>query len=78
MRVRRALALLCILALLPLSVSAQQPRGGDAVTARFEAAAPDIGEPMPELTVYDRDGKTLALSELLQGHYTVIVLGCLT
>ena len=90
MRVRNVLALLCIVALMPLVATAQQRRrgqgfergaagaGADAVSARFEASAPDIGEPMPSLTVYDRDGKPLRLRELLQGHYTVIVLGCLT
>ncbi len=44
----------------------------------FEAAGPAVGDPVPDLTVYDADGKELRLGELLQGHYTVIVLGCLT
>ena len=47
-------------------------------TRRFEATAPAVGEPLPELSVYDADGKERRLGELLQGHYTVIVLGCLT
>ncbi len=45
---------------------------------RFEAAAPAVGEPLPDVVLYDAGGKGLRVSELLQGHYTVIVLGCLT
>ena len=45
---------------------------------RFEAAAPAVGESLPELAVYDAGGEERQLGELLQGHYTVIVLGCLT
>ena len=45
---------------------------------RFEEAAPAIGEPMPDLTVYDAEGEALRLRELLRDHYTVLVLGCLT
>ena len=45
---------------------------------RFEATAPAVGEPMPDVVLYDAGGKGLRVSELLQGHYTVIVLGCLT
>jgi len=45
---------------------------------RFETSAPAIGEPMPNLAVYDASGKELRLRELLRDHYTVLVLGCLT
>ena len=45
---------------------------------RFEAVAPAIGEPMPDLTVHDKSGQELRLRELLAGHTTVLVLGCLT
>ena len=45
---------------------------------RFEATAPNVGEPLPDVVLYDAGGKGLRVSELLQGHYTVIVLGCLT
>ena len=47
-------------------------------TDRFETTAPTIGEQFPDLTVYDADGKELRLRKLLQEHFTVIVLGCLT
>ena len=53
-------------------------RGREAAVRRFEAAAPRIGEPMPDLTLYDDRGRDAPLRELLQGHYTVLVLGCLT
>ena len=48
------------------------------ITRDFEHQAPAPGELMPEAIVYDRDGKELRLRELLQEHYTVLVLGCLT
>ena len=68
-----------LLAALGFAVSAPaqfDPR--ELATHRFEATAPAIGEPLPDLSVYDSGGKELRLGELLQGHYTVIVLGCLT
>ncbi len=49
-----------------------------AVDGRFEAAAPAVGEPMPALTLYDAEGEDVELRQLLHGHYTVMVLGCLT
>ncbi|MFQ5599211.1 MAG: hypothetical protein ACE5G2_01515 [Candidatus Krumholzibacteriia bacterium] len=52
--------------------------GRDAVTERFEENAPDIGELIPDLTVYGAGGQKQSLQALLQGHYTVLVLGCLT
>ena len=45
---------------------------------RFEASAPEIGEQMPDLVIHDRTGEELRLRELLQGRFTVLVLGCLT
>ena len=47
-------------------------------TRRFEDTAPAVGDSLPDLTVYDAGGKELQLRQMLQGHYTVIVLGCLT
>ena len=44
----------------------------------FDASTPDIGEPMPELTLYDAQGEEVRLRELFLGHHTVLVLGCLT
>ena len=67
------------IAALGLAASAQaqfNPR--EQATSRFESTAPAIGKPLPDLAVYDSGGKKLRLGELLHGHYTVIVLGCLT
>ncbi|MFQ5744055.1 MAG: hypothetical protein ACE5HV_10755 [Acidobacteriota bacterium] len=52
--------------------------GGQFVGSSFERVAPAIGEPMPDLVVYDPDGKALQLRQLLGEHYTVLILGCLT
>ena len=40
--------------------------------------APAIGEPMPDVVVYDDEGAPHRLPDLLRGHYSVIILGCLT
>ncbi len=45
---------------------------------RFNDSVPDLGEALPDLTLHDAEGKTVQLQDLLQGHYTVLVLGCLT
>ena len=75
----RARWVLGLLAVLGLGGSAQaqlDPRW--QATRPFETTAPAVGEPLPDLTVYDSAGEELRLGELLHGHYTVIVLGCLT
>ena len=52
-----------------------QPGGGgrDGIGANL----PKVGQPLPELTVYDAKGNEFKLSSLKQ-HYTVLVFGCLT
>ncbi len=68
-----------LLAAMGLAGSAQaqlDPR--QQAIRRFDATAPAVGEPLPDLAVYDAAGEERRLGELLQGHYTVIVLGCLT
>ena len=40
--------------------------------------APKIGEPLPDVTVLNEGGDPINLREMAQGHYTVLVLGCLT
>ncbi len=49
-----------------------------AVIDRFDAAAPGIGEPLQDLTIVDDEGHPANLREIASGHYSVIVLGCLT
>ena len=48
-----------------------------AVEKRFEDA-PQVGEELPDLTLYDPEGKKVRLHEALTGHYTALILGCLT
>jgi cytochrome oxidase Cu insertion factor (SCO1/SenC/PrrC family) len=43
----------------------------------FVKAKPALGEPLPDLIVYDPDGKEVKTSSL-RGHYTVLTFGCLT
>ena len=49
-----------------------------AVTDRFDAAATEIGEPLPDLTLVDDQGNPANIREIAREHYTVFVLGCLT
>jgi hypothetical protein len=48
-----------------------------ASAEEFDKARPAIGQPFPELTVYTPDGKEFETASL-RGHYTLVVLGCLT
>jgi len=52
--------------------------GGGGMFQNFEAVAPDIGEAMPDVVVYDDEGMPHRLPDLLRGHYSVVILGCLT
>ena len=63
------------------ATAAAQPGDADGrgrLIRNFEASAPAVGELMPSLPVYDRDGQESDLRELLNGRVTVLVLGCLT
>ena len=72
-------AALALASMGPLAAPAQPPPEAHArVDESFEQAAPAIGAPAPDLVVYDRDGRRVRLRELLEGHYTVLILGCLT
>ncbi len=68
-----------LLAALGFASSAQaQLNPRQQAIPRFEATAPAVGEPLPDLVVYEAGGEERQLDKLLQGHYAVIVLGCLT
>ncbi len=58
--------------------SDQVADGRARVVQRFLAAAPDVGEPLPDLTIVDASGDPVNLREVAREHYTVLVLGCLT
>ena len=45
---------------------------------RFESTAPQIGEPLPDVPIYNLDGTKHSIRDLVRGQYTVLVLGCLT
>ena len=49
----------------------------DQVKNRFASRSPQIGQPLPDVSAYDADGKQFKLSSL-KGQYTVMVFGCLT
>lgn len=50
----------------------------EAVVERFEAAAPAVGAPVPDVSLIDTKGKVHRLRDLAGEHYSVLVLGCLT
>ena len=75
-RVVWAVGLLAALGFTGFAQAQFNPR--EQATSRFESTAPAVGKPLPDLELYDSGGKKLRLGELLHGHYTVIVLGCLT
>ena len=52
--------------------------GRQMVNRKFDTVAPAVGESMPDITVYDETGNPLSLEQVLRGHYSVVVLGCLT
>ena len=64
-----------------VATAAAQPGSADGrgmLIRSFEASAPAVGELVPNLPVYDRDGLELRLPALLDGRFTVLILGCLT
>ena len=64
------------------SLMAQGMGPGNAMgmpkVAEFEAAAPEIGEALPDITIYNDLGIPVNIRDLANGNYKVIVLGCLT
>ena len=93
MRTTKAAFLIMVLALAlaaPATSLAQRQRGrqgagrgqgfggGGGMFQNFEVVAPDIGEAMPDVVVYDNEGMPHRLPDLLRGHYSVVILGCLT
>lgn len=45
--------------------------------ADFVTAKPAVGEPIPDVVVYDAKGHKVSTADL-RGHYTVLTFGCLT
>ena len=48
------------------------PRGGS-----FGSSTPNVGDTLPDITVYDSEGKEFNLRRM-RGNYSVLVFGCLT
>ena len=71
-RACRALACASAFSLLGLPGLAQR----DALRGAEDGPAP--GDPAPDVAVFDEQGEEVQLRSLLRGHYTAIVLGCLT
>jgi cytochrome oxidase Cu insertion factor (SCO1/SenC/PrrC family) len=63
-----------LLACLALPATAQKDRKSDE---DFVMEKPAVGELLPDVTVYDPDGKEFKTTDL-RGHYTVLTFGCLT
>jgi cytochrome oxidase Cu insertion factor (SCO1/SenC/PrrC family) len=68
----RSISLLLLVAF-PITVAAQRKNNDDA----FPREKPAVGQPLPELTVYDPQSKEVATTGF-RGHYTVFTFGCLT
>ena len=62
-------------------VGASPPRDGEGPHGRvvriFAETSPGIGQPLPDLTCFDAQGKQFHLRSL-KGHHTVLLFGCLT
>jgi hypothetical protein len=73
-----------LFALQAVTAEAQQ-RGGNQARAMamgtnplFAERAPEIGDPLPDLTIVDDMGNPVNIRDLASENYTVLVLGCLT
>ena len=55
-----------------------QAQDGPPPWPPFEKYAPQIGEPLPDVTIHDDLGNPVNLRELANENYKVLVLGCLT
>ncbi len=75
------MTLLLTISSLVLERAMAQPPSSESMRARlqrrFDATSPDVGEPLPDVTLFDADGKPFSLRRLKE-HYTVLVFGCLT
>ena len=65
------------LGLLAQSPDSRGRRFQGGMMNRFEESAPQVGDKLPDVELFDAQGQPLRLSSL-KGSYTVLVLGCLT
>ncbi len=57
---------------------APDPFGLRALRDRFEAASPAVGKRVPDVSIYTASGEEVRFRDLVEGHYSVVVFGCLT
>ncbi len=78
LRLRRVLLMAACMGMMGCGIAAAQngrPQGASPrqrVNGRFDQNSPNIGELLPDVSVYDADGKPLKLRSL-KGNYTVLV-----
>ncbi|MGH7202552.1 MAG: hypothetical protein ACREJB_18240 [Planctomycetaceae bacterium] len=75
-RILTAAVALCVTPAL-FAQEARQTSPREQVNRRFEETTPALGEPLPDVTLYDAAGKPFRLGSL-KGSHTVLVFGCLT
>lgn len=77
----KTMLLFGLTSLLTISLSAPTiawaQRGNRKSEAEFATAKPAVGEPLPDVVVYDAKGNKVSTADL-RGHYTVLTFGCLT
>lgn len=69
-------ALAC--AVIAVALGVQALAHAQPLNRNFERDAPSVGDVVPDAVVYDRDGIERRLRDLVVGHPTVLILGCLT
>ena len=63
----------------PLLSNAQAPRPGPTGDIpRFLESGPKVGDPLPDLSIFDDMGRPVNIRDITEGSYSVLVLGCLT
>ncbi len=87
MRIKKRLLMLCLLIAQPVICqepsSSGQDSGGESqspgaqMVREFERTAPRVGDALPDVAVWDDQGRPVDLGTL-KGDYTVLVFGCLT
>ncbi len=75
MRLFLLVGIAIVVAMVPGVVFAQQRK--KASEDDFVKEKPAVGDPFPDLVVYDPKGQEVKTSSL-RGHYTVLTFGCLT
>ena len=57
----------------------QRPdRGGSRGSREASIAGLKVGDRAPDVQIYDEQGKPLAFRDVLKGHTTAVIFGCLT